>query len=128
MRCDVLAISTSPRPFSSSTIFFFLMIRRPPRSTLFPYTTLFRSVYGALRFLQVLCIAPVFPLAVARIAQSGGVAIGVVNSARIGAAFVGPVLATTLLPWSAPGALYAALAIIGLACVPLARDAIPRRA
>src|SRR3712207_7207722 len=27
----------------NSTIFFFLMIRRPPRSTLFPYTTLFRS-------------------------------------------------------------------------------------
>src|SRR5260370_41204289 len=26
-------------------IFFFLMIRRPPRSTLFPYTTLFRSRY-----------------------------------------------------------------------------------
>src|SRR3712207_7974990 len=26
-----------------SSIFFFLMIRRPPRSTLFPYTTLFRS-------------------------------------------------------------------------------------
>src|SRR5256885_12120517 len=26
-----------------SMIFFFLMIRRPPRSTLFPYTTLFRS-------------------------------------------------------------------------------------
>src|SRR2546430_9993701 len=26
--------------------FFFLMIRRPPRSTLFPYTTLFRSVQG----------------------------------------------------------------------------------
>src|SRR3712207_8714316 len=25
------------------TVFFFLMIRRPPRSTLFPYTTLFRS-------------------------------------------------------------------------------------
>src|SRR5688572_31531359 len=30
--------------FSSfSLFFFFLMIRRPPRSTLFPYTTLFRS-------------------------------------------------------------------------------------
>src|SRR2546422_3562067 len=27
--------------------FFFLMIRRPPRSTLFPYTTLFRSRPGA---------------------------------------------------------------------------------
>src|SRR6201989_3685687 len=25
--------------------FFFLMIRRPPRSTLFPYTTLFRSLH-----------------------------------------------------------------------------------
>src|SRR5258707_5771555 len=30
------------------TFFFFLMIRRPPRSTLFPYTTLFRSVALAL--------------------------------------------------------------------------------
>src|SRR5215467_15929890 len=28
--------------------FFFLMIRRPPRSTLFPYTTLFRLLQGAL--------------------------------------------------------------------------------
>src|SRR2546429_9056746 len=28
----------------TSSIFFFLMIRRPPRSTLFPYTTLFRSL------------------------------------------------------------------------------------
>src|SRR3712207_7602193 len=27
-------------------LFFFLMIRRPPRSTLFPYTTLFRSLAG----------------------------------------------------------------------------------
>src|SRR5256885_3985133 len=27
--------------------FFFLMIRRPPRSTLFPYTTLFRSFFHA---------------------------------------------------------------------------------
>src|SRR5258708_30878935 len=27
--------------------FFFLMIRRPPRSTLFPYTTLFRSKFNA---------------------------------------------------------------------------------
>src|SRR5690349_22134280 len=26
-------------------VFFFLMIRRPPRSTLFPYTTLFRSFW-----------------------------------------------------------------------------------
>src|SRR2546422_1961395 len=33
-------MSTLPRPI---ILFFFLMIRRPPRSTLFPYTTLFRS-------------------------------------------------------------------------------------
>src|SRR2546430_8584999 len=31
------------RLVSCHSIFFFLMIRRPPRSTLFPYTTLFRS-------------------------------------------------------------------------------------
>src|SRR2546430_7716036 len=29
-----------------ASFFFFLMIRRPPRSTLFPYTTLFRSRHG----------------------------------------------------------------------------------
>src|SRR3989442_6184289 len=34
-----------------SLFFFFLMIRRPPRSTLFPYTTLFRSEAGALSYL-----------------------------------------------------------------------------
>src|SRR5260370_35512852 len=37
--------SSGRRPKSE---FFFLMIRRPPRSTLFPYTTLFRSfLHGA---------------------------------------------------------------------------------
>src|SRR3712207_7490113 len=37
-------------PRVSLFFFFFLMIRRPPRSTLFPYTTLFRSAH---RFLFV---------------------------------------------------------------------------
>src|SRR5947209_14190263 len=32
---------------TSFTFFFFFMVRRPPRSTLFPYTTLFRSGHGA---------------------------------------------------------------------------------
>src|SRR2546428_4695823 len=32
-------------------VFFFLMIRRPPRSTLFPYTTLFRSGFSLERAL-----------------------------------------------------------------------------
>src|SRR5205085_10275274 len=34
--------------FSILSSFFFLMIRRPPRSTLFPYTTLFRSLFPGL--------------------------------------------------------------------------------
>src|SRR5256886_16057044 len=34
--------------FRGSRAFFFLMIRRPPRSTLFPYTTLFRSYQAQL--------------------------------------------------------------------------------
>src|SRR5258705_13634180 len=38
--CPCRAIKPSTRCNAS---FFFLMIRRPPRSTLFPYTTLFRS-------------------------------------------------------------------------------------
>src|SRR5258705_13355890 len=36
----IVPLSTARHLF----FFFFLMIRRPPRSTLFPYTTLFRSV------------------------------------------------------------------------------------
>src|SRR5437870_9261989 len=32
-----------------SNFFFFLMIRRPPSSTLFPYTTLFRSLHRRIR-------------------------------------------------------------------------------
>src|SRR5258705_9027357 len=32
--------------FPFDFFFFFLMIRRPPRSTLFPYTTLFRSPFA----------------------------------------------------------------------------------
>src|SRR2546430_7237908 len=39
-------MSTGPPTFF---FFFFLMIRRPPRSTLFPYTTLFRSVQPCVR-------------------------------------------------------------------------------
>lgn len=76
--------------------------------------------FGVLRFLQVLCIAPVFPLAVAAIAQrASGEAIGFVNSARIGAAFIGPVLATTLLSSLPPAAVYLVLAGLGLSVVPL---------
>src|SRR2546427_4742783 len=45
-------------------MFFFLMIRRPPRSTLFPYTTLFRSLDAALdaakgRWERALCLGDI---------------------------------------------------------------------
>src|SRR3712207_7409029 len=48
--------------------FFFLMIRRPPRSTLFPYTTLFRSVNGPHRLVTHMRLGDVAPL----YATSGG--------------------------------------------------------
>src|SRR5204863_8486945 len=41
-------------PSCAAFPFFFLMIRRPPRSTLFPYTTLFRSDEVAARLLHLL--------------------------------------------------------------------------
>src|SRR2546423_813200 len=52
--CDKIADNDQPSPQNptvtflasdANASFFFLMIRRPPRSTLFPYTTLFRSNY-----------------------------------------------------------------------------------
>src|SRR2546426_6500520 len=46
MLCSLTFLCASLLMFvrhQGSTIFFFLMIRRPPRSTLFPYTTLFRA-------------------------------------------------------------------------------------
>src|SRR2546430_9973917 len=39
-------LSPSLHPIVKLQLFFFLMIRPPPRSTLFPYTTLFRSEFG----------------------------------------------------------------------------------
>src|SRR2546421_7366099 len=52
-------------PKCSYCFFFFLMIRRPPRSTLFPYTTLFRSVgrhaLASLRPVQPGKLARLFP-------------------------------------------------------------------
>src|ERR1035437_4129547 len=50
-RCAVLVLCTDTPIWTlifCRFLFFFLMIRRPPRSTLFPYTTLFRSVHGIL--------------------------------------------------------------------------------
>src|SRR5258708_34792527 len=43
--------------------FFFLMIRRPPRSTLFPYTTLFRSILYAAALVGVSLLPAILGLA-----------------------------------------------------------------
>src|SRR5256886_9583073 len=44
MRCHWVVVGgVAGRRTEANFAFFFLMIRRPPRSTLFPYTTLFRS-------------------------------------------------------------------------------------
>src|SRR6476660_10375157 len=42
--------------FLSLLLLFFLMIRRPPRSTLFPYTTLFRSLGAAVPWHDLLLV------------------------------------------------------------------------
>src|SRR5437588_12684746 len=47
MLVDVAPLVATQNPL------FFLMIRRPPRSTLFPYTTLFRSLGKLLRLLDL---------------------------------------------------------------------------
>ena len=79
------------------------------------------AVFGALRFLQVMFIAPVFPISVAGIAhRAGGQAVGAINAARIGAAFIGPVLATTVLAVGPPAVLYLLLTAVALASVPVA--------
>src|SRR2546425_700958 len=43
-RGEGLSIAVMVKVAAAVAFFFFLMIRRPPRSTLFPYTTLFRSL------------------------------------------------------------------------------------
>src|SRR5437660_12015468 len=60
-----------------SYLFFFLLIRRPPRSTLFPYTTLFRSAHiGVLRALERRGIKPDIVCGTSIGALIGGVYLG----------------------------------------------------
>src|SRR2546427_7661292 len=56
--------------------FFFLMIRRPPRSTLFPYTTLFRSTTRRIRVRAagVALVSMLVAVAAPRLAAQGGAA------------------------------------------------------
>src|SRR2546427_342344 len=77
-------VSVVPPVRAVALAFFFLMIRRPPRSTLFPYTTLFRSLPvivklagGVARSIE-LGVMPLTPGSVtANIALTVGAAVGV---------------------------------------------------
>src|SRR3712207_7238142 len=58
--------------YECCVLFFFLMIRRPPRSTLFPYTTLFRSRIAPLP--TSIRLQPTRSGAAGRARPSGGIA------------------------------------------------------
>jgi MFS family permease len=79
-------------------------------------------LYTGLRVLQAAAVAPLFPLVVARIARfGGGDAIGIVNAARVGSGFLGPVAATTLLTSGSPVLVYLVLGGAGLVAAFLLR-------
>ena len=75
-----------------------------------------------LRGVQSLAIAPFFPLMVAQVARRADAsAIGIINAARVGSGFLGPLVATSLLATGSPGLLYAVLGGAGIAAVLLFR-------
>jgi MFS transporter, DHA1 family, multidrug resistance protein len=85
-------------------------------------------VFGAVRAAQVFCIAPVFPLLLAQVAgRVRGQTLGLVNSSRIAASFIGPLVATSILAYGAPAAVYALLAVAPLPCLPFALRHAGRR-
>jgi DHA1 family multidrug resistance protein-like MFS transporter len=78
--------------------------------------------FAVLRGVQSLAIAPFFPLMVARVARrSDASAIGVINAARVGSGFLGPLVATPVLATGSPGLLYTTLGAAGIATVILLR-------
>src|SRR5258707_11811263 len=83
------------------------MIRRPPRSTLFPYTTLFRSVSRAMRIATVLVLTPSYTNAVA-----GATALNVAGGMSGPAATLAPELALAGVE-AQPDAIQGALSQLG---------------
>lgn len=78
--------------------------------------------FVVLRGVQSLAIAPFFPLMVAQVARRADAsAIGIINAARVGSGFLGPLVATSLLAAGSPGLLYATLGGAGIATVLLFR-------
>src|SRR5262249_52681097 len=85
-------------------------------------TARFFWLFAVLRGLQCLAIAPFFPLMVAQVARRADAsAIGIINAARVGSGFVGPLVATTVLGAGSRGLLYLTLGAAGIATVVLLR-------
>src|SRR3989442_1766247 len=63
--CFTATVTDHSPASASPPTFFFLMIRRPPRSTLFPYTTLFRSTNPTTGAVSTSCAVSFTPNAVA---------------------------------------------------------------
>src|SRR3989442_951595 len=90
-------------------VFFFLMIRRPPRSTLFPYTTLFRSLpwAGSLSLVAV------------RVLASASVSLARTLAAVLSRTVTVPPSATVALSLLATGGSLTGVAVIQTVAVPL---------
>jgi DHA1 family multidrug resistance protein-like MFS transporter len=78
--------------------------------------------FAVLRGVQSLAIAPFFPLVVAQVARRADAsAIGIINAARVGSGFLGPLVATSVLATGSPGLLYVTLGAAGIATALLLR-------
>ncbi len=87
-------------------------------------TTRSFGAFVTLRGMQSLAIAPFFPLMVAQVARRAGAStIGIINAARVGSGFVGPLVATSVLATGSPGLLYATFGAAGIGAALLLRRA-----
>ena len=78
--------------------------------------------FTVLRGVQCLAIAPFFPLVVAQVARRADAhAIGMINAARVGSGFIGPLLATSVLATGSPGLVYFLFGGAGIATALLLR-------
>src|SRR5438094_9061541 len=96
---------------SLTSVCFFLMIRRPPRSTLFPYTTLFRSRRTWMtprRCLEALVEGAVSAATIAVALAGSGMIVGVLTRTGSALAFGGAVLSASM------GSLLVAMILIFL--------------
>src|SRR2546425_4295786 len=106
------------------------MIRRPPRSTLFPYTTLFRSMFLLYQVLLPVGTALLFPATSALVSHRAdknefGLVMGVQQALRGVASVIGPIWAGFAYQTLGPRVPFLACAAI-IACATLLATRVPR--